>query len=278
MIIQQTHFGTDLELRCGHVDGAHTSADHLHQYFEFELILDGEIEITVDGKKYIAQQGDIAIITPFKTHSFYTEKYVKMLICTFPNSFLTDFLSYRDLCKNREPYVFHASEPLWSFLMNGGFYENAHTKSTFDYVSDFGLIHRLRSTFYLIISEYFEKSSEVEKSGINNTLSKILIYISENFNKDISLQSVGVALGYSPKYVSDCMKAVPNLGFRSFINSLRVEYAKNLLANSNKNNIEIAYACGFVSQTSFHRVFREFVKTTPHKYRAQVAGSGAFLG
>ena len=268
MIIQNTHFGNTLELRCGHVNGVHNSGDHLHQYFELELIMDGEIEISVDGEKQVAHKGDIAVIPSFRVHSFHTPNHVKMLICTFPNSLLTDFLPFSELGKKRSASVFHATNDLWRYLTESGFYD-IRTKRTFDPKEDFNFIHKLRATFYMILSEYFEACPIIAGSGIDNTLSKILIYISENYNKDISLRTVGHALGYNPKYVSDCFKSIPGFGFRSFLNSLRIERAKNLLAKTDMNNLDIAYECGFVSQASFHRVFRELVKTSPQKYRSE---------
>lgn len=270
MIIQNTHFGNTLELRCGHVDGVHNSGDHLHQYFEIELVVDGEIEITVDGQKHIARAGDIAVITPFRVHSFYTPSHVKMLICTFPTPFITDFLPFTEICRKRQNAVFSSSEHLWAYLINSGFYQNVRTKRVFDPVNDYNYIHKLKSVFYLILSEYFERSPVTGSAGVDNTLSKILIYIYESYDKDISLESVGAALGYSPKYVSGCFKVLAGFGFRSFVNSLRVEKAKTLLGSTDKNNSEIACECGFVSQASFHRVFREQVGLSPQKYKLSV--------
>ena len=269
MFIQQHNFGNDLTLRIGRTDGVHNSGDHLHQSFEFEIVTEGEIEITVDGEKQVARAGDIAVIPSFRIHSFYTPKQVKMMICVFPNAFLIDFLSLAELGKKRATNVFHASDGLWNYLIKGGFYENVRTKHKFDPEQDANYIHSLKATFYLILSEYFSTVPVTGSSHIDNTLSKILIYISENYCSDISLENVGTALGYSPKYVSNCLKAIPNLNFRSLINSLRVERAKTLLVTTDKYSLEIAEACGFVSQASFHRVFRELVGTTPQQYRAE---------
>ena len=268
MFIQQHNFGTDLELRCGHTDGVHNSGDHLHQYFEFELVLEGEIEITVDGETVTAKAGDIAIIPPFRIHSFYTPTYVKQLICVITNSFITDFIPFSEITQKRQTHVFHASKPLWDFLINSDFY-NTRTKKSFDLERDINYIHYLRSVFYLILSEYFNTVPVTGGNTIDNALAKILFYISDNFDKDISLESVGSALGYSPKYVSNCLKALQGFNFRSLINSLRVEKAKKLLMGTDKFSLEIAEECGFISQASFHRVFRELVGVSPQKYRSE---------
>ena len=86
MFIQNWNFGNDLVFRCGHVDGAHNSGDHIHQFCEFILVREGEIEITVDGRTYKAKAGDIAVIPPFSIHSFYTPERVVQLICVCSNS------------------------------------------------------------------------------------------------------------------------------------------------------------------------------------------------
>ena len=144
MFIQECNFGNELTLRCGHKDGIHNSGDHLHRNFEIELVLEGEIEISVDGEKHVARAGDIAIIPPFRVHAFYTPKHVKMLICVFSPAFLTDFLSFRELSMKRERSVFHASEELWKFLVNSGFYENTNTKLEFDIDKDRNYIHHCK--------------------------------------------------------------------------------------------------------------------------------------
>ena len=266
MFIQQHNFGTELVIRCGHTDGVHNSGDHLHQFCELEMVLEGEIEITVDGKTYTARAGDIAVISPFRMHAFHTPKYVKQLICVFSNAFISDFLPIAELCKDREAYVFHASEPLWSYLVGSGF-QDTRTKLVFDENKDHDYIHKLRSTFYLIISEFFNTVPVMSSSSIDNTLAKILIYMSENYEKDLKLTTVGAALGYSPKYVSNCLRAIPGHGFRSLLNSIRIEHAKIALVNTDKNNLEIAYDCGFVSESSFHRAFLDNVGIPPKRYR-----------
>ena len=268
MFIQQHNFGNELTLRIGRKVGVHNSGDHLHQSFEFEIVTEGEINITVDGETRTARAGDIAIIPPFRIHSFHTPEQVKMMICVIPHAFLTDFIPLTELGKKRETHIFHASAPLWDFLMNGGFYTEVRTKHKFDPVTDANYIHTLRSTFYLILAEYFNTVPVTGSSHIDNTLSKILIYISENYDKDVTLKSVGAALGYSPKYVSNCLKAISGSGFRSIVNSLRIEKAKKLLMTTDKYSLEIAEECGFVSQASFHRVFKELVGVSPQQYKA----------
>ena len=54
---------------------------------------------------------------------------------------------------------------------------------------------------------------------------------------------------------------------KEMIENLRVEKAKNLLKNTNKNMNYILDACGFGSEKTFYRVFREETGVTPNVFR-----------
>ena len=251
------------------MDGAHNSGDHIHQFCEFILVREGEIEITVDGRCYKAKAGDIAVIPPFSIHSFYTPERVVQLICVCSNSFLTDFVPFGALSRKRSSSVFSASAPLWSYLIDSGFYDEVHTRLRFTTAEDADYANRLKSTFFLILTEYFSKTTVSDSTEADNTLSKILIHIDENYCSNISLRSIGNALGYSPKYISNCLNQLPGLSFKTFVNSLRIEKAKLLLLSTRKTNTEISAECGFTSQVSFQRVFRNMTGKSPKKFKSE---------
>lgn len=266
MFIQERNFGNELALRCGHTCGVHNSGNHIHQFCELEMILDGEIEITVGGEIYKARRGDIAIIPPFTVHAFHTPTYVKQLICVFSTSFISDAIPLGELTRGRTPAVFHAPQPLWDYLVQIGLPE-LKTKQCFDGEKDKKYIHRLKSIFHLILAEYYNATDEKTTTGADYAFSKILLFISEHYTEDLSLAKVGKALGYSSKYVSNCFRVMPDMNFRKMVNSLRVEMAMRLLSDTNTSNIDIAMECGFSTVNSFHRVFLELAGTTPGKYR-----------
>ncbi len=272
MFIQNANFGADVKIKCGHVTDVHNSGNHLHQYCEIEVITDGEIEITVSGIKQIARKGDIALIPPFKVHSFHTPSHVEMMIMTLPNFFLPDSVSFSELTAKRDRYVFTASEPLWHYLYETGFHKN-RTKHFFTLPDDRPLIHRLQSSIHLILAEFLSVTEEREVSASENTLARILLYVAGHFTEDITLFSIGEALGYNPKYVSACFADLDGISFRDFINSLRIEKAKSLLVTSEETVLAIALECGFKNESTFHRVFLDTVGVTPAKYRKEKINS-----
>ena len=266
MFVQYHNFGDQSIVRCGHPNGKHNSDDHIHEFLEMEMILEGEIEITVEGKRHIARPGDLAVIPPFKLHSFYTPEYVRATIFVFSNNFLPESVPYDELCRSREACVFHAPEPLWRYLTENGFHSSF--ASLYDPVTDKDRIHWVRSIVYLILSEYFRAVPAIAGRSAENTLSRILIYMSEHYTEPLTQASIGAELGYSPKYISNCFRALGDLGFRDVLNSMRINHAKHLLVTTDHSNVRIAMECGFSSVSTFHQVFLANVGCPPKQYRA----------
>lgn len=266
MFIQQTHFGLHGEIRCGHVNGVHNSDDHIHQFCEIEMILEGEIEITVSGKVYVASAGDIAVIPPFKVHSFYTPRHVKMLICTLSSYFLPPSISAEELLADRDAHVFKAPAALWNYLIQIDFH-NTKTMREINTDEDQRKVLQLRATIHLILSEYLLTANKLTEGKSDNALSKILIYISDHYKEPLSLTSISTATGYSQKYVSNCVSKIKVLNLRSFINMLRIDEAKSRLRTSDSTILTIALECGFKNESSFYRVFYTLTGVTPKEYR-----------
>lgn len=266
MFVQHHNFGTQPMLRCGQARVCHNSAEHIHQFFELDMVFDGEIEVTQGDKTVTAGAGDIAVISAFQSHAFKTPDKVKMFICVFPAFFISGTYSTEMLLRPRKTHVFRPSAALWRFLVDSGF-SSMHGHYVYDEEKDSGELGRLCAIFHMIMAEYFSAVQLTADTPYDSALPKVLSYIAMHYTEDLSLKSIGAALGYSPKYVSNCFSSMQNLNFRSLLNSMRVDRAKELLRTTEMNNYEIAIASGFNTECSFHRVFRSFEKTTPGEYR-----------
>lgn len=262
MFIQSKNFGQSAAFNCGNVEGIHDSNNHIHQYLEIEMVTDGEIEIVVSGRRHIARAGDIAVIPPFKVHSFKTPEYVSMLICTLSSFFLPQSVSREELFAERDCFVFHASEPLWSFLCNVNF---RHFKTLHSF--DSATVHTRQAIIHLILAEFLISTRVIGSQELGAVFPRILLYLSEHFTEDLSEAKVAAAVLCSPKYVSKCFAAIPNLGFRDFINQLRLEEAKWRIYDSDETILSIAMECGFKNESSFYRIFRRSVGMSPAQYR-----------
>ena len=262
MQVHHKNFGSKTALRCGFRAERYIYPEHIHQFPEIIYVTDGEMEITVEGNKEIMQKGDIAIVAPFRAHSFYTEEHVERWVCVFSNDFVSNFLSDEDFFSVRETCVFHASDRLIGYI-NG--YLPDSEELFFELTEE--NIRSFRTMIFAIYEEYLRTVRSTKKKTQNKALSAILFYISEHYTEDISLSSIGAALGYSPKYVSLCLSDIDEMNLSTLVNSFRIDHAKNLLSGTPYKMVDIAIECGFSNERSFYRTFAQLTGETPGDYR-----------
>ena len=93
-------------------------------------------------------------------------------------------------------------------------------------------------------------------------------------NPDLNLDLLSQRLDASKHHVSQVINACTEGTFFDYINRLRIEEAKKLLAEhsrSDLNVIEVAYAVGFNNKVSFNTAFKKVTGITPTAFRHQNA-------
>ncbi len=86
----------------------------------------------------------------------------------------------------------------------------------------------------------------------------------------LSLEILASRLHASKHHVSQIINAHRNANFFEYLNHLRIEEAKRLLAETTRDDlhvIEVAYAVGFNNKVSFNTVFKKTTGLTPTAYR-----------
>lgn len=264
MFIQFQNFGSAGSIKSTFHQGKYERIERIHQFPEIILVRDGEVEITVDGVTEIARGGDMAVITPFRAHSFHTPEYCDIWIGVISDDFAADFLSGNALHVRGTHAVFTPSETLYAYVV-------AHQPDTYEDTTsidgDRRLYHSIKALVYAVFEEYTRTVPQTETHVEHGALAECLYYLSQNYKKDVTLDSVAAAIGYTPSYLSHCISSLPGLSFRKLLNSLRVDHAKNLLISTDLRVIDIALESGFANERTFFRAFSELVGTTPINYR-----------
>jgi two-component system response regulator YesN len=97
----------------------------------------------------------------------------------------------------------------------------------------------------------------------------ILEYIEHRFTEDFSLDDLSELVFLSPTYVSHLFHQKTGSSIREFLNQRRIEYACNLLSDSNFSIKEIAEKCGYSNLTHFYRIFKKIMNITPLEFRKE---------
>jgi AraC-like DNA-binding protein len=91
-------------------------------------------------------------------------------------------------------------------------------------------------------------------------------YITKHFDKPLCLKDLGQLTGYSPNHFQRIFTFVMGVSPQKYLEGLRIEHAKYLLAKNLGNLTEIAYECGFSSQSYFSKVFKKHTLLTPNEF------------
>ena len=106
-----------------------------------------------------------------------------------------------------------------------------------------------------------------DKSG-NRFVLRTVEYIQENYPHKLTLETLSAITGYSPNYLHHVFTAVMGKTPQQYLTEVRLRAAKSLLVRTNKSLSDIAYECGFSSQSHFSQQFRRSTYVTPGAYRA----------
>ena len=101
-------------------------------------------------------------------------------------------------------------------------------------------------------------------------IEKSLNYIKEHLTGDLSLEKIAKAMSISPIHFHNTFKAAVGKTLRDYIEEQRIKKATNLLLTTNYSLTQIAYECGFSSQSYFSYVFKRRMKKTPREYAQEI--------
>lgn len=134
------------------------------------------------------------------------------------------------------------------------------------------LLHSLILKLIHTLSEDSDKLLFTEKAKRNNYLviEAVMDYIKENLTENLSLEKTAEYAGFSPVYFHNCFKASTGMTLHSYIEDLRIKKAINELITTKKTLTEIAYECGFSSQSYFSYAFKKKMGLSPREYVKEV--------
>jgi LacI family transcriptional regulator len=101
-------------------------------------------------------------------------------------------------------------------------------------------------------------------------VARALRFIVQNFHRDLGLRDVARATDISLRRLQTRFKGQLDRTILQEINGRRVKHAQAMLARTNKKVNVVAGECGFGSAIKMIRVFRQYVGTSPKRYRKQL--------
>ncbi len=108
---------------------------------------------------------------------------------------------------------------------------------------------------------------EKRSSRISRTIQEARRFIEEHLTEaDLNLTKVSEAAGLSPVYFCSLFKKETGIAFVDYLNQIRVEKAKALLASTPMKIYEVSEAVGYSNPKYFFQIFKKITGQKPREY------------
>ncbi len=250
MLYQDQHFGIS-EYFCKEANRNFSFPMHIHHSFEFIMILDGSMTVTIGYSSYELTKGEGVLIFPEQLHSLESTESEHLLII-----FSADIISAF--------YSKHSSElPECSKIKLP-----PYLASQIKEIDEHSSIIKMKGTLYSLCALLDENTVYIKRKKLENgLLHTIFNFVENNFEKGCTLDDLSNAIGYNRSYLSRYFSESTNMSFGTYVNRYKISRVCYLLKNSNKTILECAYDCGYRSLRSFNRNFKLYVGVSPKDYR-----------
>jgi len=233
--------------------------------------MEGETDVRHNGIHEVARAGDVVAVMPYQEHGFFTEdnKKIKYWMALFSEDFMSDIVFHESASFGYKSLVFTPSPELKALI-------EAKMFDTQEEIiePDFESILDIKSIIYATFSEQLRKKpsdlyikSDNEKMASSTPVTKTMNYLKMNFQRDVSIEDCAKQIGYSESYVSHSLKKNLHITFLEARNNIRISYAKYLLRFKKMSIYMVGFECGFNSELTFKRVFKQLTNMTPQQFR-----------
>ena len=245
---------------------------HYHGAFELKCVLEGMVEVTINGMTETAVPGNFVMILPNQVHAFKSNMPAEIWTCKFTADYVQVFANHM-ADKQGDSALFTCDAAiLESFRRNLFANERLLSRRGIDPHSFDRLptderamrLFAIQGYLHIICCHFAEQAKLKPREDKKEDIIRQLIhYVSENFRDDVTLLGAAKALGYSRNYLSWSFHQQFKMNFKQFVNQYRLNCAQKLIKEDKVDIGKAALESGFGSVRNFNRVYREATGKAP---------------
>lgn len=246
-------------------------APHWHDALEIIYMLEGKLKVTASGITQEITDDQCIMITPNLIHSTLCTSPNRAIVFQIPESFIEKFIP------DSQNLRFSLTDPAKTAVLQSKvelFKETLKKMQLLVELQPDGAILRFNSLLFEILFQLYhnfctqvrpEKTAKQTKNL--ERLKPVLDYISQNYNRPISLETIsGIAI-LQPKYFCRFFKKHMGITFLEYQNELRLSKIYKDILTTNDKISDILERHGFTNYKLFRRMFHERFHTTPTALR-----------
>ncbi len=242
----------------------------VHDFYEIILIIEGQLNMEVNTKRFLLKPDMLCLIRPKDVHSKIIRESCKHLNLAFPQKTVHDLFNYLKLPIHRSEFLSQEIirpvklSQLQSFELQKKFESlnlvplnnRARIKSHLRYI----LMDILPSNFIHITDT---KSSSIQPEWLSRYIDRVntqAFLVRPN-------HEIIAASNKSHEHLCRIFKKHLHTTPTAYINDLRLTYAANLLIHSDQTILDIALTSGFQNLSYFYKRFHEKYNISPAKFQ-----------
>ncbi len=245
---------------------------HWHEELEIMYHLNGDSDITIDGKRYRLLRKHMTVIDSRQVHSTYTrdagsmfvsihiskeymERYIPGLSqyqIRFTPDDLTDenFRQYLEVCMILQD-------------LTRTYLRNPPTLS----METEAYVLKIFAKLVLYFSQVPALTKADAQDLTGERIRSVINYVAEHYRENVGLADAAAALGFSREYFCRFFKKAMGMSFLQYLNAVRIVHVYEDLKNTDHAVSQIMEDNGFTNQKLFNRTFKEVYGCTPTAVR-----------
>ena len=252
---------------------------HKHDYVEAFYLAKGSAVQNIGKKSYQVREGDFWIMNTSVAHS---------IVLREPEALIMNILISEKCYQRAVSQVVDAKNPLYHFLMNE-IYEDEKRPEFLCYRISEDILEE--DLYRLLLEEEAERPfmQQLKENILTNIflqlsrmkllqaerckrkkrsldIFQVMDYISQNYNH-VTLNDLAQQFYYSPAYLSRFLREQTGLNFRQMICKMKMEKAREMLANTDWTIEQISESMNYTNRKHFEKSFVELFGQTPSQYR-----------
>jgi YesN/AraC family two-component response regulator len=134
----------------------------------------------------------------------------------------------------------------------------------------------IRANIYLMMTAllryYCGSKNELDRMIYHNVmrLRPVITYIAEHYKEKIYIETLSDMITVSPDYFTKMFKDSIGRTPIDYINGIRINRAMQMLATTDTSVNDISDGLGFSNANYFHKIFKQYMNTSPVAYRKMV--------
>ncbi len=239
-----------------------------HPQIELLWLLQGQIEVNVDGARYTLAQDGLMSINPNIGHATFaqTPDSIALRLHIDP-----EFYRYQGVNVLTGQFTLNSAQR--QFHPNYTTLRQSLAQLYLGQVSDSLSVFEQNALFYQISSvlyqDFFNLQPDIQAPTALNSdqLNIATAYLDTHYQREITLESLAKFCNYSPSYLSKLFKTQLGINFYEYLVRCRLQHAVYALADHRQKIVDVALASGFKEVKSFNAMFKKHFGQTPSAYR-----------